>query len=100
MTLQRTTPLVCLALAALSLPRTALAGGFELPDNGTEALGRGGAFVAKADDPTAIMFNPAGLAEQRGTRALLDGHVVMSSYSFQRFGAYPDSPSDPATPWG
>ena len=27
---------------------------------------------AKADDPTAIDYNPAGLAEQRGTRVLLD----------------------------
>ena len=76
------------------------AGGFEIPDNGTEALGRGGAFVAKADDPTAIDYNPAGLAGQRGTRVLVDGHVVNSQYSFQRFGAFPDSPTDPATPWG
>jgi long-chain fatty acid transport protein len=97
---RRTPLLVCLALAASAAPRAARAGGFEIPDNGTEALGRGGAFVAKADDPTAIMYNPAGLAEQRGTRALLDGHVILSSYSFRRYGAYPDNPSDPATPWG
>jgi long-chain fatty acid transport protein len=71
-----------------------------MPDNGTEALGRGGAFVAKADDPTAIQYNPAGLAGQRGTRLLLDGKVTLSSYEFQRFGAFPDTASDPATPWG
>lgn len=102
MTPRRPLP-VCLALAALaaaSAPRAARAGGFEIPDNGTAALGRGGAFVAKADDPTAIMYNPAGLAEQRGTRALLEGHVVISNYSFQRAGVYPDDPTDPATPWG
>jgi long-chain fatty acid transport protein len=99
---KRSKLLVYLAIpvALVASPRAARAGGFEVPDNGTEALGRGGAFVAKADDPTAIMFNPAGLAEQRGTRALLDAHVVMSSYSFQRFGVYPDDPTDPATPWG
>jgi len=100
MTTRTTTLSICLALALLSAPRAAHAGGFELPDNGTEALGRGGAFVAKADDPTAIDYNPAGLAEQRGTRVLLDGHVINSSYSFKRFGAFPDNPSDPATPWG
>ena len=35
----------------LALPSAAFAGGFEFPDNGTEALGRGGAFTAKADSP-------------------------------------------------
>ncbi|HEX8791650.1 MAG TPA: outer membrane protein transport protein [Polyangiaceae bacterium] len=89
---------VALTIALLS--PSARAGGFEIPDNGTEALGRGGAFVAKADDPTAIQYNPAGLAQQRGTRVLLDGHFVLSSYSFQRSGVYPDNPSDPKTPWG
>lgn len=99
----RTTLFVCLTAAVClvgSAPREALAGGFEIPDNGTEALGRGGAFVAKADDPTAIDYNPAGLAEQRGTRLLLDGHVINSNYAFQRFGAFPDNPKNPATPWG
>jgi long-chain fatty acid transport protein len=86
--------------ASLVAPRDARAGGFEMPDNGTEALGRGGAFVAKASDPTAIEYNPAGLAEQRGTRLLLDGKWTLSSYEFQRFGTFPDDPRDPATPWG
>ena len=49
---------VALTIALLS--PSARAGGFEIPDNGTEALGRGGAFVAKADDPTAIQYNPRG----------------------------------------
>lgn len=71
-----------------------------MPDNGTEALGRGGAFVAKASDPTAIQYNPAGLAEQRGTRLLLDGKWTLSSYELRRFGTFPDNPRDPATPWG
>ena len=84
---------------ALTSP-SARAGGFEIPDNGTEALGRGGAFVAKADDPTAIQYNPAGLAQQRGTRVLLDGHLMLSSYSFQRSGMFPDNPKNPQTPWG
>jgi long-chain fatty acid transport protein len=56
--------------------------------------------VAKADDPTAIQYNPAGLAQQRGTRVLLDGHLVLSSYSFQRYGVFPDNPKDAKTPWG
>lgn len=86
------------ALLALAPTRPASAGGFEMPGNGSEALGRGAAFVAKADDPTAIEYNPAGLAVQRGTRLLLDGHVIASSYGFQRYGAYPGTPSA-QQPW-
>ena len=84
----------------LSLSPTAFAGGFTAGTNGTEALGRAGAFVAKADNPTAIELNVAGLAQQRGTRLLLDSNVTLHTYTFQRTGAYPDSPNNPATPWG
>ncbi len=85
---------------ALFVTSAAQAGGFDLPDNGTQALGRGGAFVAKADDPTAIYFNPAGLARQRGTRLLFDGNVYLHSFTFRRLGAFRDDPNNPATPWG
>lgn len=75
-------------------------GGFELPDNGTEAMGRGAAFVAKASDGTAIQHNPAGLARQRGTHVLVDGNLYLHSFEFQRSGSYGDDPNDPETPWG
>ena len=90
---------VFLALVAVA-PLTAHAGGLEFPGNGTEALGRGTAFTAKADDGTALDYNVAGLARQRGTRVLIDVNLVFSSYEFQRAGTYPDDPSNPATPWG
>ena len=77
----------------------ARAGGFETPDNGTEALGRGGAFVAKADDGTAIEYNIAGLARQRGTRITLDGNFVLSDIAFTRAGSYPGNPGDTRTPY-
>jgi long-chain fatty acid transport protein len=88
-----------LACAAL-LPSAAHAGGLEMPDMGTEALGRGGAFTAKADDPTAVHYNVAGLAQQRGTRLLFNANVSKSSLRFERAGSYPDDPANPATPWG
>lgn len=78
----------------------ARAGGFELPDLGAQALGRGGAFVAKADDPTALYYNPAGLARQRGTRLLASANLFVGSATFQRRGRYPDDPTNPGTPWG
>lgn len=87
-------------VAITSFASLAWAGGFEFPDNGTEALGRGGAFTAKADDATAFQYNVAGFARQRGTRLLLDANIVFDDYEFQRSGVFPDSPSDPATPYG
>jgi long-subunit fatty acid transport protein len=89
---------LCAGLAASSRP--AYAGGFELPDNGAQALGRGAAFVAKADDSTAIYYNPAGLARQRGTRLYAGGNLFLHSFQFQRAGSFPDDPEDAATPWG
>ena len=82
--------LVLAAAAAAAIPSAAYAGGFDFPDNGTEALGRGGAFTAKADDPTAIEYNIAGLAQQRGWRLLFDSNLVFNTYTFQRAGSYPD----------
>src|SRR5579884_3669166 len=85
--------------ALVAAARVVYAGGLELPDNGTEALARGGAFTAKADDATALEYNIAGFARQRGTRLLFDGNLLLSSLDFQRSGVYPDPPSA-ATPWG
>ncbi len=90
------------ALLALS-PGPVQAGGFEFPANGTEALGRGGAFTAKADSPLALEYNVAGLAGQRGTRLLFDSNLLFSNYSLQRTGPYPlvtDQASKPFfAPW-
>ena len=87
-------------LAVTAIPSRASAGGFELPDNGTQALGRGATFVAKADDPSAIYHNVAGIARQRGTRLLVNTNVLLHATEFQRAGTYPDDPNDPNTPWG
>ena len=73
------------------------AGGFEAPGNGAEAMGRGGAFTAKADDGTAFEYNIAGFARQRGTRLLLDGKLVLNKFEFTRAGSYP---AEANTAWG
>jgi long-subunit fatty acid transport protein len=70
-------------------PTAAWAGGYEFLGNGTAALGRGAAFTARADDATAVEYNVAGLARQRGTRTLIDGKLTLNTYDFQRDGSYP-----------
>jgi long-chain fatty acid transport protein len=78
-----------LLVSSLFVSSLAYAGGYTFPDNGTEALGRGAAFTAKADDATALEYNVAGLATQRGTRLLLDANLAFHTYEFQRSGSYP-----------
>ena len=41
-----------------------------------KAIGMGEAFIAQADDPSAIAFNPAGLIQLDGTQVSLAGTVV------------------------
>jgi long-subunit fatty acid transport protein len=65
-------------------PLQLLAGGFSYPDLGTVPLSRGGSFVARADDLTAIWYNPAGLARLRGTHLLLNANIFSETIRFQR----------------
>jgi hypothetical protein len=78
-----------LAFAAILAPRVARAGGFELPDLGGQALGRGATFTARADDGLALHYNVAGLARQRGTHILAGGNMVLHQFQFNREGQYP-----------
>jgi len=62
----------CLAgLALLLSAKAAGAAGLFTADRGVRPLGRGGAFVAGADDIGAIWYNPAGLADA-GTTLYID----------------------------
>ncbi len=58
-----------LATFLLGGSTTAFGTGFDLPDQDAFVIGRGMAFVATADNPSAIYYNPAGLA-------FLPGHQV------------------------
>jgi long-chain fatty acid transport protein len=57
-----------LAGTLLLVPVTSFGAGFALYEHGARAVAMGGAFGATADDPTAVYYNPAGLAFQEGTQ--------------------------------
>src|SRR5271154_1911024 len=65
-------------------PSIAHAAGLYVTDRGVRPLGRGGAFVAGADDLGAVWYNPAGLADA-GTSFLLDASYLhfASTYTAQ-----------------
>ncbi|MBK9037145.1 MAG: outer membrane protein transport protein [Myxococcales bacterium] len=72
------------AVAAVLLPSLATAGGMYLPTRGVRATGRAGAFVAGADDASAMWFNPAGLANLRRWGVVADAGFVHQSADYAR----------------
>jgi long-chain fatty acid transport protein len=69
---------------AVGVTGTAHAGGFEYPGAGTRALGRGGAFMARADDGMTLLYDPAGLAYLSGMQLGLNFHLGFLDACFQR----------------
>jgi len=65
-----------LAMAALLGASRAEAGGLFFSDRGVRPMGRGGAFVAGADDLGAIYYNPAGILEA-GNQVLVDASAMV-----------------------
>jgi long-chain fatty acid transport protein len=74
--------------AALLAPAPLHAGGLFAGDAGSQAQSRAGAFVAKADDPTALMHNPAGLVKAASFELFLGANLVHFRQSFDREGVY------------
>ncbi|HWP85567.1 MAG TPA: outer membrane protein transport protein, partial [Terriglobia bacterium] len=55
---------------------------FSIAELGARAAGMGTAFTAIADDGSALVFNPAGIAFQPGTRLEMDSLVVVGLFHF------------------
>lgn len=73
----RTVPIAS-ALLGLSLlaPTDAGALGFRIPNQDAEATGRGNAFTATANNPSAIYYNPAGITQIEGLEAQVGFHTI------------------------
>jgi len=74
-------------LALLLIPASvAFAGGFQLNEVGARAMGLGGAFAAKANDLSAMFYNPAGIANQVGFGAYLGGTMILPKSTYTSVG--------------
>jgi long-subunit fatty acid transport protein len=90
--------LLSFVAALWAYPRTARANGFEIPENGTEVMGRGGAWVARADNPLAAALNPAGLAGLK-SGIILNANLTWQAQCFQKAGNYPTGADNQFTAW-
>lgn len=66
----------------LAVSGAAFGAGFGLFEQGAKATAMGGAFAATADDPSAIFYNVAGIAQQRHTTFLAGGTAINFSNEF------------------
>ncbi|HZF55028.1 MAG TPA: outer membrane protein transport protein [Polyangiaceae bacterium] len=74
------------ALVALSSAGTASASsGIDSPENGVVQVGRGSAWLAKADEPLAAYYNPAGLVRQ-ASGVHVGAHIMLMDRCFTRQG--------------
>src|SRR6266852_2746505 len=75
---------VLLGLFGFSLFSDSVFGlGFRIPNQDAEATARGNAFVATADNPSALYYNPAGITQIEGDEAQVGAHVISVNSHFQ-----------------
>lgn len=64
-------------LAAITGAATLAQGaGFKINEQGAKAMGMANAFVAQSDDPSALYYNPAGIAYLKGAQVNLGSLVI------------------------
>ena len=71
-----------LLLALLSFSPCGHADGYRLPNQDPEAIARGNAFAATADNPAAIYYNPAGITQLEGQNASVGLYLISTSEKF------------------
>jgi len=78
-------------MVALLAPSLGWGAGFALFEHGNRAMAMGGAFTAVADDPSALFWNPAGIAFQqdKGTQLLLGTTLITPKQDLVGDSPYP-----------
>ena len=69
-------------VGVLACPSSVFALGFAMPDQDAFATARGNAFVATADDPAAVYYNPAGISQLDGVNISLGAYGIVYGSSY------------------
>ncbi len=76
-----------LALATLIFfPVSAFSSGYYNGAQSAKAMSMGNAFVAQADDPSALYFNPAGIVQLESTQVAVGTSIIAGNISFKSAG--------------
>jgi long-chain fatty acid transport protein len=81
--------LLVLSSVIAMVSSAALGSGFALFEQGAKATSMGGAFTARADDPSAMFYNVAGIAFQREMAASAGATAILFANSFRGTSGYP-----------
>jgi long-chain fatty acid transport protein len=80
--------------ATLFWPQPAAGVGYRLPNQDPEGIARGNAFIATADNPAAIYYNPAGITQLEGQQAQAGIYLIHVGISYDSpTGAHVDNKS-------
>jgi long-chain fatty acid transport protein len=79
---------ILISILSLTVCGVAYGSGFSIFEQGAKATAMGGAFAATADDPTAIFYNVAGIAQLRRAEVNVGGTFINFSNEFR--GAFND----------
>ena len=74
--------LLVIIVAGAFLIEAAFGSAFAINELGARAQGMGGAFTSIADDGSALFYNPAGIAFQKGLKLEMDSLVVVGLFRF------------------
>ena len=74
--------ILSMAGVLVTLTGTCYGSAFSIAELGTRAAGMGTAFIATADDGSALFYNPAGIAFQPGRTIEMDNLVVVGLFRF------------------
>ncbi len=88
MRIRLSTSLAWLTLVLLCFPDSAIAGGTQFPGDGTRGLGRGGAIMARPDDPYVMARNPALLSDLWGSQLYINTLIGMPHNCSQLSGGW------------
>lgn len=67
----------CVAAAVAGTAGMSHGAGFKVAEQGAKAMAMGNAFVAQADDASALAYNPAGIAFQKGSQFHLGTTTIL-----------------------
>ena len=73
---------IFISLYSFALSGLSHAVGFRLPNQDADGIARGNAFVATADNPSAIYYNPAGITQLEGQQLSLGLYNISTDVDY------------------